>query len=115
MTKSDKVSHQIRVAKRIWKNLDLKLLEALRSLLTEIPLLPGRGELSLLDGRWYVTHAGLLGLARRSRCFGIHVRPVLQFCDASALRWAFEATVYRSRTCKGFVGYGMRIPQTFLR
>ncbi len=33
MTKSDKVRHQIRVAKRIWKNLDLKLLEALRSLL----------------------------------------------------------------------------------
>ncbi len=106
MAKSDKVRHQIRVAKQIWKDLDLKLLEGLRSLLTEIPLLPGRGELSLLDGRWYVTHAGLLGLARRGRCVGIHVRPVLQFCDVSALRWAFEATVYKSPTCKGFVGYG---------
>ncbi|HXM60738.1 MAG TPA: hypothetical protein VN950_07750 [Terriglobales bacterium] len=106
MAKSDKVRHQIRVAKQIWKDLDLKLLEGLRSLLTELPLLPGRGELSLIDGRWYVTHAGLLGLARRGRCVGIHVRPVLQFCDASALRWAFEATVYKSRTCKGFVGYG---------
>src|SRR6202451_765424 len=106
MAKSDKVRHQIRVAEQIWKDLGLKLLEGLRSLLTELPLLPGRGELSLIDGRWYVTHAGLLGLARRGRCVGIHVRPVLQFCDASALRWAFEATVYKSRTCRGFVGYG---------
>jgi hypothetical protein len=106
MKKSGKVRQHIRVAKRIWKDLDPKLFDALRSLLTEIPLLPGRGELSLLDGRWYVTHAGLLGLARRRRCVGIHVRPALQFCDVSASRWAFEATVYKSPTCKGFVGYG---------
>jgi hypothetical protein len=28
------------------------------------------------------------------------------FCDPSTGRWAFKATVYKSRTCKGFVGYG---------
>ena len=28
------------------------------------------------------------------------------FCDASAQRWAFAATVYKSKTCRGFVGYG---------
>jgi transposase len=28
------------------------------------------------------------------------------FCDPAAQRWAFEATVYRSTTCKGFVGFG---------
>jgi hypothetical protein len=28
------------------------------------------------------------------------------FCDPAASRWAFKATVYKSRTCKGFVGYG---------
>ncbi len=31
---------------------------------------------------------------------------MFQFCDPSSLRWAFEATVYKSRTCKGFVGFG---------
>jgi hypothetical protein len=28
------------------------------------------------------------------------------FSDPSIGRWAFKATVYKSRTCKGFVGYG---------
>src|ERR1019366_5388153 len=58
------------------------------------------------DRRWYVTHSGLLGLARRNRCAGIKVQPVQSFCEPSAQRWAFEATVYKSKTCKGFVGYG---------
>jgi hypothetical protein len=64
------------------------------------------GDLILLDNRWYVTHTGLLRLATRKRCSGIHVRPVIEFCDLENCRWAFEATVYKSRTCKGFVGFG---------
>jgi len=35
-----------------------------------------RGDLQLLDGRWYVTHAGLLQLASRRGCRGI--RTILQ-------------------------------------
>jgi hypothetical protein len=31
---------------------------------------------------------------------------VPEFSDPSTQRWAFEATVYKSRTCRGFVGYG---------
>lgn len=65
-----------------------------------------KGDLLLVDNRWYVTHTGLLRLATRRRCCGIHVRPVMEFCDAANCRWAFEATVYKSRTCKGFVGFG---------
>ena len=34
------------------------------------------------------------------------VRPVQPFCDPSARRWAFEATVYKSKSCRGFGGYG---------
>ena len=45
-------------------------------------------------------------LARRNRCAGIKVQPVQSFCEPSAQRWAFEATVYKSKTCRGFVGYG---------
>jgi hypothetical protein len=29
-----------------------------------------------------------------------------EFTDPSAARWAFKATVFKSRDCKGFVGYG---------
>ena len=64
------------------------------------------GDVILLNGGWYVTHIGLIRLARRNRCAGIHVRPVQEFCRASAQYWAFEATVYKTRKCRGFVGYG---------
>ncbi len=64
------------------------------------------GDLILVDNRWYVTHTGLLRLATRKRCSGIHVRAVPEFCDPRSCRWAFEATVYKSRTCKGFTGFG---------
>ena len=39
-------------------------------------------------------------------CAGIHVEPVAQFSDPTTSRWAFKATAYKSRTCRGFVGYG---------
>lgn len=64
------------------------------------------GDLLLIENRWYVTHTGLIRLATRKRCRGIHVRPVLEFCDSENCRWAFEATVYKSVTCKGFIGFG---------
>jgi len=64
------------------------------------------GDLMFLDNGWYITHAGLLGLARRSRCAGIRVTPLSNFCDPASQRWAFEATVYKSKTCLGFVGFG---------
>jgi hypothetical protein len=78
----------------------------LRQLTTAHELSIASGDLLFLEGRWYVTHAGLLGLARRRECTGIQVKPVQPFCDSFARRWAFEATVYKSRTCRGFSGYG---------
>jgi hypothetical protein len=64
------------------------------------------GDLLFLESGWYVTHSGLIGLARRNRCAGISVQPVQPFCDPSTQRWAFEAKVFKSRACKGFVGFG---------
>jgi hypothetical protein len=95
-----------RVAKQLWHPLSRAILRSLRELTSEHQLSVESGDLLMLDGKWYVTHTGLLRLARRGHCAGIHVRPISTFCDASAHRWAFEATVYRSKTCRGFVGYG---------
>jgi hypothetical protein len=64
------------------------------------------GDLLRLDGHWYVTHSGLLRLALRNHCAGINVEPVLKLSDPSVSRWAFKATVYKSKNCRGFVGYG---------
>jgi hypothetical protein len=82
------------------------MLSSLASLIKEHQLSVSHGDLLLLNRRWYVTHAGLLRLARRKHCTGIRVSPVDKFCDPSSQRWAFKGTVYRSKQCRGFVGYG---------
>ncbi len=65
-----------------------------------------RGDLLLLDSNWYVTHTGLLGLARRKKCRGIQVEAVDSLCDSSANRFVLKATVFPSKNSNGFVGYG---------
>jgi hypothetical protein len=64
------------------------------------------GDLLCLEGRWYVSHSGLIRLAHRKRCAGIHVEPVDSLCDSAAGRFVFKATVYPSKGSSGFVGYG---------
>ena len=64
------------------------------------------GDLLLLNKVWYVTHSGLLRLSDRKGCAGVKVQPVPQFCDPAKSRYAFEATVYKSLACKGFIGHG---------
>src|SRR6266849_1521146 len=81
-------------------------LQVLRSLTEDYGFAVALGDLLLLDGGWYVTHAGLLRLAARSRCHGIQVQQVRDFCDPVAGRWVFKASVYKSPSSKGFVGYG---------
>jgi hypothetical protein len=93
-------------ARRIWKNLSREALVRLKEIAIQHAFSVGAGDLIYLNNGWYVTHTGLLGLACRSRCAGIQVRPVSDFCNPSLRRWAFEATVYKSKTCRGFVGYG---------
>src|SRR2546430_888875 len=93
-----------------WGALPKIMVRALKALSIEHRLSVRSGDLLPLDGRWYVTHTGLLRLARRSRCAGISVEAVPELSDASASRWAFRATVYRFKNCKGFVGYGDAAP-----
>lgn len=100
------LDRNLRVAKRLWGPIPRLTLCALEDLTREHHLSVAAGELLLLQGNWYVTHAGLIGIARRSHCLGIQVRPVLKFCNPSARLWAFQATVYKTTKCRGFVGYG---------
>ena len=64
------------------------------------------GELQIINGNWYVTHTGLLRLARRKRCSGIHVEAVDSLCDSGTNRFVLKATVFPSKGSSGFVGYG---------
>jgi hypothetical protein len=100
------IQAELEVAQEKWGPLGHDQLSSLQALIQEHQLSVKRGDMILLGGHWYVTHTGLLRIARWKRCAGIQVSPVHKFCDRSSERWAFKATVYRSRRCKGFVGYG---------
>jgi hypothetical protein len=106
-TKADICPINLKSAKSRWRHeLGRSAIEQLKGLSRDFQFSVPSGDLLLLDNGWYVTHVGLIRLARRNRCAGIHVQPVPAFCDAATQRWAFAATVYKSRTCRGFTGYG---------
>jgi hypothetical protein len=97
----------IRLAKRVWpEQISATLREQLRRVIERHGLSVLSGDVQLLQGKWYITHSGLLRMASRRRCYGIRIRPVPEFCDKSAERWVFEAMVFKSRHCRGFGGYG---------
>src|SRR5271169_3070183 len=101
------ITANVRFAKRyLDKRLTPEQLKMLRRLTEQLELSVPAGELQLIEGRWYVTHSGLLRIATRRRCCGIAVTAMPRLCDPSSSRWAFKATVYKSPTCKGFVGHG---------
>ena len=95
----------MRAAQKKW-SVSATQIAALRRLSEQFHLSVVLGDLVLLDNAWYVTHGGLMRMAWRQRCVGLHVQPALEFCDPSRSRWAFKATVFRTPKCKGFVGYG---------
>jgi len=97
----------LRLARARWgKELGTAVKQALRIYSEELSVSIENGDLLLIQGRWYVTHSGLLRLARRRHCYGIDVTPYPEFSDVSSRRWAFQAIVYKSQTCRGFAGYG---------
>src|SRR6266446_799114 len=82
------------------------LLDSLRKLSEEFELSVLTGDVMLLQTNWYVTHTGLLRLARRKHCSGMRVQFIRELSDLSTRRFAFEATVFTTKTCTGFTGYG---------
>ncbi len=105
-SKNAAVQTSIRIARKIWTNLSPQALIRLTEIADQYKLSVGAGDLIYLDNGWYVTHTGLLRLARRKRCRGIHVEAVDSLCDSAANRFVLKATVYPSKDSAGFVGYG---------
>ena len=94
------------IVKQLYPGLRQRDLAALRTLTRTLQLSVSQGELLCLDGKWYVTHAGLLRIAQRRRCLGIRTVLEERVSDPAVGRWVFKATVYKSAHSKGFVGYG---------
>ncbi len=106
MPRKTAVQTSVRTARKIWNNLSREALTRLREIATQYDFSVGAGDLIYLNNDWYVTHTGLIGLARRKRCSGIHVEAVDSLCDSAANRFVLKATVFPSKGSSGFVGYG---------
>jgi hypothetical protein len=116
-TQTEKLARENRkLARRLWGgHLDSTRLSALREITKDFRLSVAMGDLRLLEETWYVTHTGLIRLAQRRHCAGIDIEAVPQFCDPTSARWSFKATVYKSRTCRGFTGHGDADPSNVSR
>ena len=104
--RSRMVVSNVRVARSLWGSLSALAIKTLREISAKFDLSVAAGDLMLLEGRWYVTHAGLLRMGQRRRCVGIQTALQKDFSDPTSSRWVFKATVYTSSRSKGFVGYG---------
>jgi hypothetical protein len=101
------VASNRKLAKQIWGDvLDPLHVRSLSEMSRFFGFSIAMRDILFLEGGWYVTHAGLIRLAKRRHCAGIDVEPFREFCDPIAARWAFKATVYKSRSSRGFVGHG---------
>jgi hypothetical protein len=96
----------VRLARTTWADLPKAAIYSLRSLSEEYALSVAHGDVQLLDGRWYITHSGLLRMALRNRCLGISTTVQTRLSDPTANRWVFKAVVHKSTGSRGFVGYG---------
>jgi hypothetical protein len=105
-TEVNLVRQNLRLVKKLYPNLTRGDLRRFRELTQAHLLSVLQGEISCIDGKWYVTHAGLLHIALRARCFGIRTTLQERQSDPLAGRWVFRATVFKSPRSKGFVGHG---------
>jgi len=94
------------LARQLWSEPSRIALRTLRDLTIKYSLSVAAGDLQFLEGRWYVTHSGLLQLASRKGCHGIKTVLQERLSDVGTGRWVFKATVFKSPSSMGFVGYG---------
>src|SRR5580693_6136165 len=86
----------VKLARAIWGDLSSSARRALKELTERHSLSIAGGDLQQLDGRWYVTHGGLLRISERRRCSGMTTVVEKELSDPTVGRWVFKATVYKS-------------------
>src|SRR5438477_4834844 len=102
------IRQNLRIVKRLYPDVTELQLSTLREISASLQLSISSGDLMLLDGRWYVTHSGLLRTAKHMRCSGINTELEGNVSNPTMGRWVFKATVCQSG--KSFVGYGDAVP-----
>src|SRR6516225_4999429 len=96
----------LRTAQATWGELAVPARNSLRHLTRVYKISVSAGDIQFLEGRWYITHAGLLRIAERRHCSGISTSIQSRLSNPEISRWIFRATVYKTAASRGFVGYG---------
>jgi len=105
--KNNPLRENLRLARQLLGGtLPTRVAKSLENFSNDFNFSLSNGELQFINSCWYVTHTGLLGLASRKRCNGIHVEAVDSLCDSASNRFVLKATVFPSKGSCGFVGYG---------
>jgi hypothetical protein len=96
------VQTNTRLAKRKWfGDVSTHQLQLLRSLTETYGFAVALGDLLLLEGRWYVTHAGLLRLGQPKRCSGINATLQKDLSDPSLSVALSSPTEMSGARCEG--------------
>jgi len=102
----ESVRKNTELAQATWGELSPTLLLGLEDLTERYGLSVALGDIQQIDRRWYVTHAGLLRIAQRRRCHAIRTSLQKDVSGPITSRWVFKATIYKTSSSRGFVGYG---------
>jgi hypothetical protein len=103
---ADLLRQNLRSVKQRYPSITTGAIRILGDLTRALRLSVMLGEILCIEGKWYVSHSGLLRIALRRRCRGIRTMLQERQSDPIAGRWVFKATVYKSRGSRGFGGYG---------
>ena len=99
------IRQNVRAVKKLYPAVTGLQLAVLCEISRDLHLSLASGDVTMLQGKWYVTHSGLLRIAKRRRCLGITTELELGVSDPVQRRWIFRATVLKSGS-ESFVGYG---------
>lgn len=103
--KTKLIRDNVRAVKGLYPSVTSSQLLVLHDMTRTLSLSVRSGDLTMLDGKWYVTHSGLLRVAQRRKCSGIITELVESVSVPSEGRWVFKATVLKTES-QSFVGYG---------
>ena len=78
------------LVKKLYPNINRTRIQALKELTKQFSFSFASGDVIQLENGWFVTHTGLVRLARRKRCRGIHVEAVDSLCDSAANRFVAQ-------------------------
>jgi hypothetical protein len=103
--KTKLIRDNVRTVKKLYPQVTNSQMLVLRDMTRTLHLSLRVGDLLMLEGKWYVTHSGLLRLAQRRRCSSIKTQLVENVSNPSEGRWVFKAIVLKPGS-QSFVGYG---------